>query len=300
MPAPDYQSLIDGPTWAFIHATEAAYPPDTAGRSIGDQRHTYDAMCRRFHAGRPPGVIARDEMVAGVPCRRYPGRGPVVLYFHGGGFVVGGLDSHDDICAEICATTGLTVLALDYRLCPEHPHPAAYDDCLAVTRATPGPILLAGDSAGGALAASVAATLRGPRLLGQVLIYPALGGHGPSHQRHANAPMLTTEDVAFYNQIRGADPQDPTATPMKISDFTGLPPTLVIAAECDPLADDAPDYASHITTAGGRAHAITEIGLVHGYLRARHTVPRARASFDRITSTLAAFARRDWPFGDTP
>ncbi|MFN4155042.1 MAG: alpha/beta hydrolase fold domain-containing protein [Paracoccaceae bacterium] len=299
LPAPDYNSLIDPATWAFVRATEAAYPPDTASQSIARQRDIYNAMCRSFHAACPSGVTAHDESVAGVPCRRYPGAGPVVLYFHGGGFVVGGLESHDDVCAEIRAATGLTVLAVDYRLCPDHPHPAAYDDCLTVARATPGPILLAGDSAGGALAAAVAATLRGPRLLGQVLIYPGLGGYGASYQQHAHAPMLTAEDVAFYARIRGADPADPTANPLTARDFNGLPPTLALAAECDPLADDATTYAARITAAGGRAQAFTERGLVHGHLRARHTVPRARASFARVTSTLAGFARREWPFGET-
>ncbi|NEX47690.1 alpha/beta hydrolase [Rhodobacter sp. ETT8] len=299
MPAPDYQSLIDAPTWAFIRATEAAYAAQSPGPDIADQRRAYDAMCRAFHAGRPPGLHVTDEAVAGVPCRRYAGAGPAVLYFHGGGFVVGGLHSHDDVCAELAAATGLGVLAVDYRLCPEHPHPAAYDDCLAVARATPGPILLAGDSAGGALAAAVAAALRGPRLLGQVLIYPGLGGSGDSYRRHAQAPMLTAEDVAYYARLRGAGPQDATAAPLAGHDFTGLPPTLVLGAECDPLADDAPAYAARITAAGGRAAAFVEPGLVHGHLRARHSVPRARASFARVTSTLAAFAAGHWPFGDT-
>lgn len=295
-----YQHLIDAETWAFIRRTEAAYPPDTASLTIADQRRIYDATCRDFHHGTPPGVASQDETVAGVPCRRYSGTGPVVLYFHGGGFVVGGLDSHDDVCAEICAATGLTVLAVDYRLCPEHPHPAAFDDCLAVAHATPGPVLLAGDSAGGALAAAVAAALRAPRVLGQVLIYPGLGGRGFSYQRHALAPMLTSDDVDFYARIRGADRYDPTAAPLLARDFTGLPPTLAIAAECDPLADDAADYAARITTAGGQAVAVTEPGLVHGYLRARHTVDRARTSFARVTATLSAMATGQWPTGDLP
>ena len=296
--APDYQTLIDAPTWAFIRATEACYPPDTAQRSIADQRAIYDARCRQFHAGRPADITVTDLPISGVPCRRYAGRDPVVIYLHGGGFVVGGLDSHDDVCAELCAATGLTVLAVDYRLCPEHPHPAAYHDALAVAQATPGPILLVGDSAGAALAASVAAHLRHPRLLGQVLIYPGLGGDGPSHQTHAHAPMLSAADVAFYAQIRGAAANDATAYALQAQEFTNLPPTLALAAECDPLADDAHDYAQRITAAGGRAHALTETGLVHGYLRARHSVPRARASFDRITATLTAFAQGHWPFGD--
>ncbi len=295
---PEYQRLIDAETWAFIRQTEAAYPPDTAALSIADQRHIYDTMCQGFHNGHPPGVTAQDEDVAGVRCRRYQGRAPAVIYFHGGGFVVGGLESHDDVCAEICAATGLSVLAVDYRLCPEHPHPAAFEDCLAVARATPGPILLAGDSAGGALAAAVAAALSDPRVLGQVLIYPGLGGRGASYQRHAQAPMLTADDVAFYARIRGADRNDPTAAPLMASDFSGLPPTLALAAECDPLADDAAAYAARITAAGGKAVAITDLGLVHGHLRARHTVARARASFARVTDTLSAMAKGQWHPGD--
>ncbi|MDO8885050.1 alpha/beta hydrolase [Pseudotabrizicola sp.] len=304
MPSPDYQSLIDPATWGFIHMTEAAYPPDTAQMTIADQRSVYNAMCRSFHAGHPPDVTASDMWIAGVPCRRYlsdkADPTPSVLYFHGGGFVVGGLDSHDDVCAELCSATRLTVVAVDYRLCPEHPHPSAYDDCLAVAQATKGPILLAGDSAGGGLAASVAHALRGPRLLGQVLIYPGLGGRGTSYRRHAHAPMLTALDVDFYAQIRGAKADDPTANALAAKDFTGLPPTLALAAECDPLADDATLYADRIRAAGGEAIAITEPGLVHGYLRARHTVPRARASFERITSTLSAMAKGHWPIGDAP
>ena len=98
-----------------------------------------------------------------MPCRIYPGAAPTVVYLHGGGFVVGGLHSHDDVCAEIRATTGLTVVAVDYRLSPEHLHPAALDDALAVIRALLGPVVLAGDSAGGNLAAAASHVLRGPR-----------------------------------------------------------------------------------------------------------------------------------------
>lgn len=310
----DYQRLIDAPTRAFIAATNAHYPPDTASLPIARQREIYDAMCAAFHAPHPPGITAHDSRRAGVPCRHYAYQGgrpakadaPTVLYFHGGGFVVGGLHSHDDVCAEICAATRFAVISVDYRLCPEHPHPAAYDDCMAAARVIPGPLLLVGDSAGGTLAAAVAAGLRDPRLLGQVLIYPGLGGDRVrgSYITHAHAPMLTTDDVAFYAQARHGSTMprtpDATATPLDATDFSGLPRTLAIAAECDPLADDAAAYASAITAAGGRAHAITEPGLVHGYLRARHLVPRAAASFARITATLTAFGHGHWPFGDTP
>jgi acetyl esterase len=300
-----YDHLIDAPTWAFIDATNAAYPADAVMLDIAGQRRVYDAMCARFRQPRPPGVAVTDAEVAGVPVRRYA-TGPsevTVLYFHGGGFVVGGLDSHDDVCAEMAAATGLPVISADYRLCPEHPHPAAYDDALAVVRATPGPILLAGDSAGGALAASLAHALRGDRRVrGVVLIYPGLGGpmDRGSYLTHAHAPMLTTADVRFYRRLRmGRDDPDPDPTAaLEDSDFSGLPPTAIFAAACDPLADDASLYRDRIRAARGRAEATVEPGLVHGYLRARHSVPRARASFDRILAALTALAEGHLPPGD--
>lgn len=300
----DDTERIDAATWAFIKATQAAYPADTAGFTMAQHRQAYDRMCALFYHGRPDGLTVTDQPVAGVRCRVYHG-GPIqLLYFHGGGFYVGGLQSHDDVCAEICARSGLTVTAVDYRLSPEHLHPAAYADCLAVTVAVAaqGPFLLAGDSAGGNLAAAVAHGLRARaiRPLGQVLIYPSLGGDMTkgSYMTHAHAPMLTRADVVMGSTIRhdGAPPgDDPTALPLCDSDFSALPPTLAIAAECDPLADDCAAYAAAITAAGGRAVAITEPGLVHGYLRARHSVPRAAAAFSRICNALTDLSRSLWP-----
>ncbi len=305
LPEPDYQSLIDAKTWAFIRRSEAAYPPDTATLTIADQRAIYDAMCRAFFRGYPPGVTAEDRAIGGVPCRIYPGEGLAsVVYLHGGGFVVGGLHSHDDICAEIRAVTGLPVISVDYRLSPEHAHPAAFDDACAVVRAVAGPLVLAGDSAGGNLAAAAAHALRDPRIRGQVLIYPGLGGDrsSGSHVTHAQAPMLTAADLDFYAGIRhggkAPPPGDPTVSPLQDKDFSGLPMTLAIGAECDPLHDDAPAYAAKVRAAGGQARAVTAPGLVHGYLRARGSVPRAAESFALITATIAAFARGEWPFGE--
>ena len=302
---PDYARLIGAETWAFIHETESWYPPETATCPIERQRGIYDAMCRAFHHGRPAGVAVEDRMIAGVPCRIYSpakarGRATVV-YFHGGGFVVGGLDSHDDVCAEICAGTGLGVVSADYRLAPEHTHPAAFDDAMAVAQevGAQGPILLAGDSAGGNLAAAVAHRLRGSavQVLGQVLIYPVLGGDRSrgSYITHARAPMLTRADVEYYAAIRhpgGAEPVgDPTTAPLEDTDFGSLPPTVAIAAECDPLADDAPDYAARIIAAGGKALARTDAGLVHGHLRARHRDPHAGAAFARVILAIGSLAQ---------
>lgn len=167
MPA-DYARLIDAETWAFIRETETWYPHETATFTIARQREVYDAMCRAFHRGYPEGIAARDEPLGGVPCRIYDPTRPgtvTIVYFHGGGLVVGGLESHDDVCAEICAGTGYRVVSADYRLCPEHRHPAAFDDALAVAYAAAArfgqPVVLAGDSQGGNLAATVAHAMRG-------------------------------------------------------------------------------------------------------------------------------------------
>lgn len=306
---PDYTRLIGPETWAFIRETEGWYPPETATYPIERQREVYNAMCQAFHRGRPAGIRTEDVGISGVPCRIYTPEAPAgeatVIYYHGGGFVVGGLDSHDDVCAELAAATGLRVVSADYRLAPEHRHPAAFEDAMAVARAVgaEGPILLAGDSAGGSLAAAVAHRLRGDPVpvLGQVLIYPALGGdrNAGSYLTHADAPMLTLEDVEFYVTIRhpgGVEPEaDPTSSPLHDTDFTGLPPTVVLAAECDPLADDAAIYAARIIAAGGKALARTEAGLVHGYLRARYSDPQAQASFARIVAALQALSEGACP-----
>lgn len=307
MAPPDYQTLIDAPTWAFIEATNASYPPATATLSIADQRAIYDRMCRVFFQGYPEGVTAHDENIAGVACRIYPGAGPTVIYLHGGGYVVGGLHSHDDVCAEIRARTGLTVVAVDYRLSPENRHPAAFDDARHVIAeiGAKGPLIVAGDSAGGNLTAASVHMLRGSavQILGQVLIYPGLGGdvNKGSYMTHAHAPMLSRDDVLFYKDIRHGGPppeDDPTVYPLRDPDFSGLPPTLAIAAQCDPLADDARDYVAKVQAAGGRAHWVQEPGLVHGYLRARSSVPRAATSFTRIIDAISAFAAGQWPYGD--
>ena len=117
----DYERLIDEETWGFIRRTAESYPDDTVEMSIADQRRVYDTMCQDFRQPRPPGVDVQDRSADGVPVRVYTAGDPTrnVIYFHGGGFVVGGLDSHDDVCAEICVQTGYRIISVDYRLCPE-------------------------------------------------------------------------------------------------------------------------------------------------------------------------------------
>jgi acetyl esterase len=297
----DYAERIDAETWDFIRKTESYYPPDTINMSIAGQRDVYGRLCNAFRCDYPEGVTAQDRNADGVPVRCYKKIDTeavaVVLYFHGGGFVVGGLDSHDDICAEICDQTGFAVVSVDYRLAPENVYPVDYEDCMKafhwVGRKYQKPLVLVGDSAGGTLAAAVAHSTRHtkPSVAGQVLIYPALGKakETGSYITHANAPLLTLEDIVFYHDIRAGSADvsgDATYTPLSGSDFSGLPPTVAISAECDPICDDAEDYCLAIQQAGGQAVWIKEVGLVHGYLRARHTVGRARKSFSRIVEAI--------------
>ena len=309
MPAADYAALIDDETWAFIRKTAEYYPDDAVGLDIAGQRRVYDTMCAAFRQNTPDGVTAEDTQAKGVPVRIYSAGEPscTVVFTHGGGFVVGGLDSHDDVCAELCAGTGYRVVAVDYRLSPEHVHPAAFEDAwAAVTWAaeTYGqPIVLVGDSAGGNLAAAVAHHARGrlKGIVGQVLIYPGLASErsGASYDDHAEAPMLTRADLDFYSGIRtgGTAPKnDPTFAPLQDDDFAKLPRTVIFTAQCDPIASDGPAYRDRLAEAGVPVHLEEESGLVHGYLRARTMSARAAASFERIVLAVEALGQGLWPY----
>ncbi len=310
----DYFTLIDAQTWAFIERTNSFYPPDSTDHSVARQREVYNTMCRAFFSQYPGTISSTNKFVhtaeQQIPIRVYEKSGSdpeaVCLYFHGGGFVVGGLESHDDVCAELCDATGFRIVSVDYRLAPEHLHPASFLDCLVafehVASVCELPIILCGDSAGGNLAAAVTHHVRRHERapVGQVLIYPGLGGKTDqgSYLTHAQAPMLTTRDILYYAEIRGGGLDwsvDPRFAPLSDPDFSGLPDTIVISAECDPLSDDGRDYCDKISAAGGKALWNNEPGLVHGYLRARHSVDRARASFRRITTAVHLLGQGRWP-----
>ena len=310
-----YETWLDPALWAYIDAVNAWYPPEIIGLPIDKQRAVYGKMCRAFHRGRPAGLRTSDVVIAAagrdIPVRRYQladrATRALVVYYHGGGFILGGLDSHDDICAELCAGTGFDVLSVDYRLAPEHLHPAAFDDAVTAfewAAATTGlPLVLCGESAGGNLAAAVArATRRHPRAaIGQVLIYPGLGGDetAGSYIEHADAPLLSVYDIAFYSDVRSAkrqSPADPTFSPLRDTDFSGLPPTGIVTAECDPLSSDGEAYRDRILAAGGKACWLEQKRLVHSFLRARATVPAAHEAFARIIAAVAALGRGEWPY----
>jgi acetyl esterase/lipase len=239
------------------------------------------------------GVRLTDATAAGetgpLPVRVYRPEGapegplPLVVNLHGGGWVLGSLDTADWLCSNVALSVGAVVVSVDYRLAPAHRWPAAAEDCyravvdLAARAAEFGAdgerLAVMGDSAGGNLAAVVALLARdrsGPRIALQVLIYPAtdLTLASPSIRENADAPILSeAEVVAFRDHYLGdADPRDPYASPLHARDHSGLPPALVQVAEHDPIRDDGLRYAAALERAGVPVRTTTYVGMPHGYL----------------------------------
>jgi acetyl esterase len=209
---------------------------------------------------------------------------PVLVFFHGGGWVIGDLDSHDTLCRELANGAGIVVVAVHYRLAPEHRFPAAVDDCIAATRwvraqaaelgLDPGRIAVGGDSAGGNLAAVVAIALRddaAPKLAYQLLIYPATDQRrgAPSHTRNGEGFLLTRDTMAYFHDhyiTSAAQDLDWRASPLLHPDLAGLPPALVLTAGYDPLRDEGLQYAQALTEAGNRAAHVSFERQIHGFI----------------------------------
>lgn len=278
--------------------------------SVIQQRIDYEAMVRQFSYPHPAGVQTRDSSVSGrhggIPLRHYRYQAgndmALILFLHGGGFILGSLESHDDICAELCAGTGFDLVSVDYRLSPEYHHPVHLDDVEdAFNACRHDNIIVVGASAGATLAAALGHRCRpaARKPAGQVLIYPSLGGDQfelQSYRDNAEAPLLSTADIRFYRGIRCADGkpplQDAEFYPLLASDFSACPPTIAISADIDPLRDDARLYVEKLCAAGVSARWINEPGLVHDYLRARHVSKRAGAAFERIRASITELANR--------
>jgi acetyl esterase len=224
-----------------------------------------------------------------VPVRIYTPEGdgpfPILVFFHGSGFVICDIDTHDGLCRDLCRQSGCVVVSVDYRLSPEHKFPAAVDDCYAVTRwaaehaaeitGDAHTVFVVGDSAGGNMAAVTSLRIRderGPALTGQVLIYPVTDYHTPptaSYLENAHAKRLTRKRMIwFWRQYLSepAEAEDPYASPLRASRFDGLPPALVLTAERDPLRDEGECYAARLEDAGVPTQSSRYEGLYHGFL----------------------------------
>lgn len=256
-------------------------------------------------------VVNRDMQGpnGSLPLRIYTPLGigpfPLLAFFHGSGFVVCSLDTHDAMCRNLCAGGGCVVVSVDYRLAPEHKFPAAPDDCLAATRwaamnagmlnADASRIVVGGDSAGGNLAAVTALRIRdegGPALRGQMLIYPVadyIEPGTPSMEENANGYGLTKAGMAWFWNHYLAHPSDgahPHAAPLRAASLAGLPPALVATAEYDPLRDEGEYYAEALRKAGVATEMKRWDGMNHGFFFFSGIVDKATAAMDEACTWL--------------
>ena len=255
--------------------------------------------------GTPVGAI-ENRAVPGpagdIPVRVYTPLGaadatlPGLVFFHGGGFVLGDLDSHDDLCRALANGSGCRAVSVGYRLAPEHPFPAAVEDCWAATRHVaanaaqfgidPARLAVGGDSAGGNLAAVVsqlAKTDRAPQIAFQLLIYPVtqLGApvDTPSMRENAKGYFLEKEGMDWFTRLYCPDAahrSDPRLSPLLCPDLAGLPPAYVITAGFDPLRDEGRAYADKLDAAGVPVTYVNYPGMVHGFFSMRGLIPKAR------------------------
>lgn len=307
------KTVIDPALAPFIAAFEAA---------LGEPAHMIEpARFRALAASlsplkpetRPADVSVSDHVLAAndraIGMRLYRPQGesplPALLYFHGGGWMIGSVDTYDAITAEIASRSGCLVVSVDYALAPEHPYPAAIQDALAAwewlagnaeaLEIDPARIAVGGDSAGGQIAASLCLWLRDshgeqPFAL-QWLIYPALDTdfERRSQVAQARAPILPAATLrwfwAHYLQELVGDPPV-YAVPLRTSDFHALPPAVISVAGFDPLHDEGCAFAAALTEAGVEVTLIEEPTLVHGHLRMRTVSPVAQAAFARACTAL--------------
>ncbi|WP_076999617.1 alpha/beta hydrolase [Variovorax sp. KK3] len=302
---------------AFINLLVERQVPPTHTLPVADARKFYRE--RRAVTQPEPGDVGevRDLSAQGphgaIPLRMYRPLGsaagvvlPVLVYYHGGGWTIGDLDTHDTLCRELCNRSGCAVVAVDYRMGPEHRFPAAVNDALAATRwvhdqaqalgVDPTRLAVGGDSAGGNLAAVVAIAARDAGDLPiafQLLIYPATDmrrGH-PSHTSNGQGYVLTRDTITYFHDHYIAEPEhdlDWRASPLLHTDLSRLPPALVLTAGYDPLRDEGLDYARALTAAGNRASYLCFDRQIHGFITMGRLIDEANTA----VSVCAAEVRR--------
>jgi acetyl esterase len=248
----------------------------------------------------PPVDIVRDLDAGGTPARLYRAAGdepPVVVYAHGGGWVMGGLETHDGLCRALVAASGWAVVAVDYRLAPEHPYPAAVDDVgraldwlraggAAALGLDPARMVVAGDSAGGHIAAVTARRCRdaGVRLAGQVLICPVIeppAGYPPLDEYGLHGDEMRF----FWDAYAPPERAGPDLDPLR-ADLAGLPPAVVITAELDVLCAEGERYAAALLRAGVPVEATRYLGVIHNFPRKLALFDAAHAAVAQIATTL--------------
>ncbi|WP_018681758.1 alpha/beta hydrolase [Actinokineospora enzanensis] len=278
------------------------------------QARDEDLRSIRDAAGVPEAVAAVEERVVPGPggelaLRVYrpgaAGPSPVLVYFFGGGWTLGTIDTADAICRRLTNAAGCATVAVGYRLAPEHKFPAAVDDCHATVRwvvayaaelgIDPDRVAVGGDSAGGNLAAAVALAAResGPLLVHQLLVYPntEYGSDTESMRDNTDRYLFNRESVAWYWNNYLADPADgadPLASPMRAADHSGLPPATIITAEYDPLRDEGERYAARLSDAGVPTHLTRFPGMAHGFFAMFGELPAAAEAVSLAATRLRA------------
>lgn len=300
------------PEYEAMFAALAAEPgPKISELSPTEGREMYRAM-RPLNEALPVGSVEDRTITtdaADIPVRIYRPEGdgpfPIVMNFHGGGWVIGDLDTADAVCRSVCRAAKSIVISVDYRLAPEHPYPAAVEDAYAATcwaaehaaeLGGSGRLAVMGESAGGNLAAVVAQKARdenGPQIDFQLLAYPVVDHdlNRISYSENGQGYLLETETMVWFWDAYCPDPSrraEPAASPLLASSLADLPPALILTAEFDPLRDEGHAYADALATAGVAAEAICFEGLVHDFLATAELIPGSRAAFDQAMARLTA------------
>lgn len=297
----------------FLQSLAAAGAPAFHTLPPAQCRQAINALMSMMPPSKAVLAGVRDTHIAGpasaIKLRIYTPIGsgpfPILMYFHGGGFVIGDLDTFDKLCRETCGGAGVVVVSVDYRLAPEHPFPAASDDCLAATRWAAAHaaelngdlsrIGVSGDSAGGNLAAVTALRLRdegGPALKAQLLVYPVADADPdayPSMTDNAEGYLLSRADMNWFFEHYVKDlgaVGNPILCPIKATSHAGLPPALVITAEFDPLRDEGNAYAKTLADAGVAVEHRCYDGAIHGFYTFFGALSLGREAVDQAIGWL--------------
>ena len=303
--------MLDPQVRAFLDELESLDAPPLEALILEEARA---AILADAEALGPPEPVAKveDRTVPGpageIPIRVYAPEGtgpfPVLVYYHGGGWVLGSIPSHDSVCCQIANAAGCLVVSVEYRLAPEHKYPAAVDDAYAATGwvvdsageigADPRRVAVGGDSAGGNLAAAVCLMARDraafqPVL--QVLIYPITDYNlnTPSYLENAEGYLLTRETMKWFWQCyleREEDGSQPFASPLRAEDLSGLPAALVITAEYDPLRDEGEAYAARLRDAGVPVTLTRYDGMIHAFIRRTALFDQAKVAMREVSEAL--------------
>jgi acetyl esterase len=307
---------IDPQVQAYLDMLASAGELPLNARSVDENRTSFLDLAAQAGEPQVVGSVENREIPGSeskIPVRIYTpwGKGlfPLLIYFHGGGWVFGNLDVHDSVCRALTNAAGCITVAADYRLAPEYKFPAAPDDCYAATRwvaenarsfnGDPTRIAVGGESAGGNLAAVVTLMARdrgGPNLAYQLLIYPItnFSFDTPSYHENAEGYSLTKVDMVwFWEHYLPSENEGkhPYASPLNMQDLSNLPPAMVVTAEYDPLRDEGEMYAWRLQEAGNQVTVKRYHGMIHGFFSMGAVIDQGKQAIEDVAAALRSAFR---------